>query len=147
MAFLRPFQRHRARSFQPKFQPVRPGKVVPPQTVDPFFETFPFGPNRSIECWTEISGNFGWMDRAHHFVKKPMVAWRNEGCGFLRLNKLYTIDVSFSFNFRKINQRITKWRECTKIILQAIQRKRDCWQSSRLQVVTEGKETTQQLFE
>ena len=27
-------------------------------------ETFPVGPNRSIEFWTEISGNFGWMDRA-----------------------------------------------------------------------------------
>ena len=24
-----------------------------------FFETFPVGPNRSIEFWTEISGNFG----------------------------------------------------------------------------------------
>ena len=29
-----------------------------------FFETFLVGPNRSIEFWTEISGNFGWMDRA-----------------------------------------------------------------------------------
>ena len=29
-----------------------------------FFETFPVGPNRSVEFWTEISGNFGWMDRA-----------------------------------------------------------------------------------
>ena len=27
---------------------------------------FPVGPNRSIEFWTEISGNFGWMDRAPH---------------------------------------------------------------------------------
>ena len=25
-----------------------------------FFKTFPVGPNRSIEFWTEISGNFGW---------------------------------------------------------------------------------------
>ena len=24
-----------------------------------FFETFPVGPNRSIEFWTEISGKFG----------------------------------------------------------------------------------------
>ena len=24
-----------------------------------FFETFPVGPNRSIEFWTEVSGNFG----------------------------------------------------------------------------------------
>ena len=29
-----------------------------------FFETFPVGLNRSIELWTEISGNFGRMDRA-----------------------------------------------------------------------------------
>ena len=29
-----------------------------------FFETFPVRPNRSIEFWTEISGNFVWMDRA-----------------------------------------------------------------------------------
>ena len=29
-----------------------------------FFETFPVGPNRSIEFWTEIFGNFRWMDRA-----------------------------------------------------------------------------------
>ena len=42
------------------------GKSGPPQKVDPFFETFPVGPNRSIEFWTEISGNFGWMDRAPH---------------------------------------------------------------------------------
>ena len=35
------------------------GKSGPPQKVDPFFETFPVGPNRSIEFWTEISGNFG----------------------------------------------------------------------------------------
>ena len=35
------------------------GKRGPPQKVDPFFETFPVGPNRSIEFWTEISGKFG----------------------------------------------------------------------------------------
>ena len=29
-----------------------------------FFETFLVGPNRSIEFWTEISGNFGRMDCA-----------------------------------------------------------------------------------
>ena len=34
-------------------------KRGPPQKVDPFFETFPVGPNRSIEFWTEISGKFG----------------------------------------------------------------------------------------
>ena len=43
----------------PKFRPVRPGKVVHLKTWTSFFETFPVGPNRSIEFWTEISGNFG----------------------------------------------------------------------------------------
>ena len=33
----------------------------------PFFRNFPVGPNRSIERWTEISGTFGWMDRALSF--------------------------------------------------------------------------------
>ena len=54
----------RARSIQPKFRPVRPGKENHLKRWTCFFETFPVGPNRSIECWTEISGNFGWMDRA-----------------------------------------------------------------------------------
>ena len=53
-----------ARSIQPKFQPVRPGKVVHLKRWTRFFETFPVGPYRSIEFCTEISGNFGWMDRA-----------------------------------------------------------------------------------
>ena len=38
-----------ARSIQPKFQPVRPGKVVHLKRWTRFFETFPVGPNRSIE--------------------------------------------------------------------------------------------------
>ena len=50
---------HGARSIQPKFQPVRQGKVVHLKRKTRFFETFPVGPNRSIEFWTEISGNFG----------------------------------------------------------------------------------------
>ena len=48
-----------ARSIQPKFQPVRPGKLVHLKRWTRFFETFPVGSNRSIELWTEISGNFG----------------------------------------------------------------------------------------
>ena len=48
----------------PNFRPVRRGKVVHVLRWTTFFETFPVGPNRSIEFWTEISGNFGWMDRA-----------------------------------------------------------------------------------
>ena len=53
-----------ARSIQPKFRPVRPGKEDHLKRWTSFFETFPVGPNRSTEFWTEISGNFGWMDRA-----------------------------------------------------------------------------------
>ena len=52
-----------ARSIQPKFRPVRPGKEDHLKRWTCFFETFPVGPNRSIEFWTEISRNFGWMDR------------------------------------------------------------------------------------
>ena len=44
--------------------PVQPRKVVHLERWTSFFETFPVGPNRSIQFWTEISGNFGWMDRA-----------------------------------------------------------------------------------
>ena len=46
-----------ARSIQPKFQPVRQGKVVHLKRWTRLFKTFPVGPNRSIEFWTEISGN------------------------------------------------------------------------------------------
>ena len=53
-----------ARSIQPKFQPARPGKEDHLERWTRFSETFPVGPNRSIEFWTEISGNFGLMDRA-----------------------------------------------------------------------------------
>ena len=53
-----------ARSIQPKFQPVRPRKEDHLKRWTRFFETFSVGPNWSIEFWTEISGNFGWMDRA-----------------------------------------------------------------------------------
>ena len=52
------------RSIQPKFQPVRPGKEDHIKRWTRFSETFPVGPNRSIEFWTEIPGKFGWMDRA-----------------------------------------------------------------------------------
>ena len=45
-------------------RPVQPGKVVHLKRRISFFETFPVGPSRSIEFWTKISGNFGWMDRA-----------------------------------------------------------------------------------
>ena len=57
-------------TIQPKFQLVRPGKVVHLKRWTRFFETFPVGPNRSIEFWTEIFGNFGWMDRALKYTPK-----------------------------------------------------------------------------
>ena len=60
----RGFELPGARSIQPRFRPVRPGKEDHLKRWTIFFETFPVGPNRSIEFWTEISGNFGWMDRA-----------------------------------------------------------------------------------
>ena len=44
-----------ARSIQQKFQPVRPGKEDHLKRWTRFLETFPVGPNRSIEFWTEIS--------------------------------------------------------------------------------------------
>ena len=59
-------QSYRARSIQPKFQLVRPGKEDHLKRWTSFFETFLVGPNRSIEFWTEISRNFGWMNRGHH---------------------------------------------------------------------------------
>ena len=51
-------------SIQPKFRPVPRGKVVHLQRWTSYFETFPVRPNRSIEFRTEISRNFGWIDRA-----------------------------------------------------------------------------------
>ena len=54
-----PLYKLSARSIQPKFQPVRPEKEDHLKRWTRFFETFPVGPNRSIEFWTEISGKFG----------------------------------------------------------------------------------------
>ena len=50
-----------ARSIQPKFRPVRPGKVFHLKRWTSLFETFPVGPNRSIGFWTEISLLFEWI--------------------------------------------------------------------------------------
>ena len=55
---------HRVRSIQPKFRPVRPGKVDHLKGWTNFIETFPVGLNRSIEFWTETSWNLGWIDGA-----------------------------------------------------------------------------------
>ena len=55
---------HRVRSIQPKFRPVRPGKVDHLKGWTSFIETFPVGLNRSIEFWTETSWNLGWIDGA-----------------------------------------------------------------------------------
>ena len=56
-----------------------PGKVVHLKRWTRFFETFPVGPYRSIEFWTEISGNFGLMGRAlwvtvHAYLNTPKSA-------------------------------------------------------------------------
>ena len=50
----------RARSIQPKFRPVRPGKVAHLKRWTSFFETFPVGPNR-------YPLSFGLMDCALKF--------------------------------------------------------------------------------
>ena len=46
------------------------GKSGPPQWTR-FFETFPVGPNWSIEFWTEIPGNFG----SRGFARAPCQYW------------------------------------------------------------------------
>ena len=48
-------RRLRARSIQPKFRPVRPGKVAHLKRWTSFFETFPVGPNR-------YPLSFGWIE-------------------------------------------------------------------------------------
>ena len=59
-----------------KIQTGPTGKSGLLQKVDQFFfETFPAGPNRSIEFWTEISGNFGWMDCALDWVPLGPDVW------------------------------------------------------------------------
>ena len=68
-----------ARSIQPKLQPVRQGKVVHLKRWTRFFETFPVGPNLSTKFWTEISGNFGWMDRAHCLTRPVPNGRRRSG--------------------------------------------------------------------
>ena len=85
-----------------------------------FFETFPVGPNRSIEFWTEIFGNFGWMDRAH----------RNSQNGSKSTNhkpQAYNANVSWPLNvksavmyavFREFlmilsDIFLTRWSKCT----------------------------------
>ena len=64
-----------ARSIQPKFRPVWPGKVVHLKRWTSFFKTFPFGPNRSIEFMTEISGNTDWLNGS-----PPLYCW----CGIVK---------------------------------------------------------------
>ena len=55
-----PFNQNLDRSVWEKWSTSKGGPV--------FFETFPVWPNRSIEFWIEISGNFGWMDCALGWV-------------------------------------------------------------------------------
>ena len=60
-------RRLRARSIQPKFRPVRPGKVAHLKRWTSFFETFPVGPNR-------YPLSFGWMDCALKFPEWYVLA-------------------------------------------------------------------------
>ena len=55
-----------------KYRPVRPRKVVHLKRWTSFFETFPVGPNRSIEVWSEISRNFGRMDHPLWFIRERL---------------------------------------------------------------------------
>ena len=64
LVVVAPVESYKGPIHSTKMQTGPTGKRGPPQKVNHFFETFPVGPNRSIEFWTEISGNFGWMDRA-----------------------------------------------------------------------------------
>ena len=75
--------------FQPKFQPIQPGKVVHLKKWTSFFETFPVELNRSLEFWTEISKNFGSMDRAHILpAPSPIIFCFNLGSAFAVLELL-----------------------------------------------------------
>ena len=60
-------RRLRARSIQPKFRPVRPGKVAHLKRWTSFFETFPVGPN-------QYPLSFGWMDCALKFPEWYVLA-------------------------------------------------------------------------
>ena len=57
--YLQPWAILWALSIQPKFRQVQLGKVVHLKRLTSFYDIFPVGLNRSIEFWTEISGNFG----------------------------------------------------------------------------------------
>ena len=57
-----------ARSIQPKFRPVRQGKVVYFKRWTSFFRNFSGWTEPIHWVWTEISGNFGWMDCALDWV-------------------------------------------------------------------------------
>ena len=65
-----------------------------------FFETFPVGPNRSIEFWTEISGNFGWMDRARWFSPRTSKTSCFASVTFTMASKVFIeilLDILFRF--------------------------------------------------
>ena len=79
-----------ARSIQPKFRPVRLGKVIHLKRWTSFVETFPVGSNRSIEFWTEISGDFGWMDCVSQFLKFYQV----QGCIPCWSRALFVMDIN-----------------------------------------------------
>ena len=98
-----------------KIQTGPNGKSGPPQMVDHFFKTFLHWPNRSIEFWTEISGNFGWMDRAP------------------RLSEIsYTYDPSIYDIASDCRVAALFWREAPKWMPDAIWfQYRECWEGKK----------------
>ena len=105
----------RARSIQPKFQLVRPGKVVHLKRWTRFFETFPVGPNRSFEFWTEISGNFGWMDRALRYTRKfpkSLSTLKQENLLVDLVSNSAMSSQQFSYRTRVRNLKFPPWSSC-----------------------------------
>ena len=99
-----------ARSIQPKFQPVRPGKEDHLKRWSSFSETFPVGPNRSIEFWTEISGNFVWMDRAPWFPNHPDSSPRAKKCELLLFTTLLPVDTFVRDGGKPFFLRNLRWK-------------------------------------
>lgn len=54
---------------------VQTKKAVHLERWTNFFKTYSVGQNRSIQFYTEISGNFGWMNRAQRQTGRQAVWW------------------------------------------------------------------------
>ena len=105
-----------ARSIQPNLQPVRPGKVVHLKRWTRFFETFLVGPNRSIEFWTEVCGNFGWMDRAPYLTVLPTELVLLQ-CTIQALELLIICHIIIHFLSRRKMKKVMKSREMMEMTM------------------------------